>query len=84
MLIIPATWEVKVGVLWFKAIPSQKLVRPYLKYKLGMIVHPCCPSYLEGRDRRIGVRGQPQSDMRLYLKNKLEAKGLGVWLKGKW
>jgi hypothetical protein len=35
------------------------------------MVHAYNPSYLGGRLRRIAVQGQP------YLKNKLQAKGLG-------
>jgi hypothetical protein len=46
-----------------------------------MVVHACNPSYAEGVDRKITVRGQAQAkSVSTYLKNKLKQKGLEVWL----
>jgi hypothetical protein len=42
-----------------------------------MVAHTYNPSYLGGRGRKITGKS-----MKPYLKNKLKAKGLGVWLKG--
>jgi hypothetical protein len=41
MPIIPATWEAKIGRLQYEASPGKKLARPYLREKLGMVVHTC-------------------------------------------
>jgi hypothetical protein len=36
--------------------PAQaKVVRPYLKNKLGVLVHSCDPSYSAGRGRRTEI-----------------------------
>jgi hypothetical protein len=35
--VIPATWEVEMGGLWFEVSLGKKLVRPHLnKYKWGL------------------------------------------------
>jgi hypothetical protein len=47
-----------------------------------MVVHADIPSYSEGRDRRITVQDQTEQKIaRYYLKNKLKAERLWVWLK---
>jgi hypothetical protein len=51
-------------------------------FKLGVMTYFCNPSYSGGRGRRIKVPDQPgQKLVGPCLKNKLQAKGLGVRLK---
>jgi hypothetical protein len=45
MPVIPATQEVETGGSQFEASQGKKLVRPYLKIKLGVVVHIYNPSY---------------------------------------
>jgi hypothetical protein len=46
------------------------------------VAHHYNPSYLVGRGRKTVVRAaQAGASLRPYLKNKLKAKRLGVWLK---
>jgi hypothetical protein len=49
----------------------------------GMVAHTRNPSYFRGRGWRMVVGAPPPhgKSWRLYLKNKLKAKGLGAWLK---
>jgi hypothetical protein len=47
---------------------------------LGMMIHTYSPSYWGGGGRRIMVSPE-KVRVRLSLKNKLKAKGLGAWLK---
>jgi hypothetical protein len=46
---------------------------------LGMVIHNCNPSYSVGRSRKMYPRPAPRKSSRPYLKNKLKAKGLGIW-----
>jgi hypothetical protein len=49
MPVIPATWEVERGGWWFEASLGQKMItRPYLKNKLGMVVHILVISAMQG------------------------------------
>jgi hypothetical protein len=41
--------------------PRQKLVRPYHKNKLGIIVSACGPSFLQGGDRMIAMENSAQA-----------------------
>jgi hypothetical protein len=56
-----------------------KFVKSYVKNKPGVVVHNYNPSYM-GR-RGLWSKTSPSKSRRPYLKNKLEAKGLGMWLK---
>jgi hypothetical protein len=53
----PSYVEVDIGGLWFEASPCKKLVRHYLKNKLGMVADVYRSSYVGGEGRRIVVRG---------------------------
>jgi hypothetical protein len=47
-----------------------------------MVVHVCNPNYTAGRGRRIMSSFAIQTKLvRPYLKNKIQTKGLGAWLK---
>jgi hypothetical protein len=52
MPIIPATWEIKIGGLWFQASTIKILSQ---KNKPHMAMGFCNPSYVRGRDRRIAI-----------------------------
>jgi hypothetical protein len=47
----PPSWKAEVEKswfeVWFKANPRKKLMSPYPKNELGMMIHNCNPSYLE-------------------------------------
>jgi hypothetical protein len=58
--------------------PGQKLVRPYLKIKLGKVAHAVVPAMQEAEIGRLQSKADLGKSMRPYLKNKLKAKGLGV------
>jgi hypothetical protein len=60
--------------------PRQKLVRPYLKNKPGVVKQVYNPNYWGGRDKRISVYGLKKSE-RSCLRNKLKKEEMGVWLK---
>jgi hypothetical protein len=53
--VIPATWEVEIGELYFEASLGKKLTIPHLKNKLGMVVYICNLTYEGGVYRRILV-----------------------------
>jgi hypothetical protein len=61
--------------------PGKKLVRSYLKNKIGLLWHTYNSSYMGGRNRRILSEASPAKNLRPYLKNKLKPKGLGAWFK---
>jgi hypothetical protein len=48
---IPTAWKAEIG-LWFKASSCKKLMRPYLKNKLGMVGYICNPSFVGGLGSR--------------------------------
>jgi hypothetical protein len=71
MSVIPGGSNRKIMI---QGQPGRKLVRPYLKNKLGTIAHPCGPSYLEDGGRRILDEAGPGKSSRPHLKNKLSKK----------
>jgi hypothetical protein len=56
----------------------KKLRRPYFENKPAVVVHSCNP----GRQKEDDLCPRlAQTKVQDYLKNKLQAKGLGVWIK---
>jgi hypothetical protein len=47
-------------------------------FLLGMAVHACNPSYLEGTGKRTTVQGKPRKKYETLSENKLKTKGLGA------
>jgi hypothetical protein len=56
---IPATQKSETRKIVVQGQPKQKLFRPHLRNKSGMLVHAYNSSYTGGLDRRISVCGQP-------------------------
>jgi hypothetical protein len=79
--VIPATEEVETEESWFDTSLNKKLVIPYLKNKLSVVMHTCGPSYSGNGGRRIGMRLAKAQSTSPYLRNKPKAKGLTAWLK---
>jgi hypothetical protein len=74
-LLIPTTQERERGRSWFEAKVNkfgQKLVRPCLKSKPGMMIHTCNTSYLGREVVVLESKVCPGKSMRPYLKNKLK------------
>jgi hypothetical protein len=64
--------------------PRKKLVRPYLKNKLGIVANACDPSYLGGWSRRMEDWGQPWGKVNIALSEKQsESKRSGLSLNGR-
>jgi hypothetical protein len=56
-----------------------KVSKTLFKNKPRIVVHACGSNYSGGRDRRIKIQASlGKVDIRPYLKNKLEATGLGM------
>jgi hypothetical protein len=52
MLAIPATWEAKIGRLWFEISPGKSVSKTVSKNKLDVMAHTCNPSCANGLGRR--------------------------------
>jgi hypothetical protein len=68
--IIPATQEVEKGRTHFKTSPGKKLMRSYLKNKLGMIEHFCSPAAQDierGESQPSQSKPSPGRSVRTYL-----------------
>jgi hypothetical protein len=77
---LSSTWEKR------EIVGSKEFIRflKHLKTQISLVVHAYNPSYSEHRGRRILVGGyldKSSKSGRAYMKSKLRAKGLGLWLK---
>jgi hypothetical protein len=68
-----------LGGLWFEVSLGQK--NPSQPTKLGMMVHTCRPSYVEGIGMRTAVQAGPRINLGFYLKINYSKKGLVERLK---
>jgi hypothetical protein len=56
MPVVPATWEVELGRLNFRASPGKKIVRLHLNQLLGEVYVPVIPATQGSTDRRSGIK----------------------------
>jgi hypothetical protein len=70
MSIITAPAKIEIGRSGLEATLAKSLQDPISTNKLGMVVHPCNPSYVECINRRTEVLINLGKNIRPYLKMK--------------
>jgi hypothetical protein len=75
--VIPATQEVEIGGLWFKASPGTSSQDSVSKRSQVWWYTLVIPATWEAEVGEWRAMTSPDHSMRPYLKNKLKAKGLG-------
>jgi hypothetical protein len=74
----PSNSEAEIGVqAWY----GQKVAKPYLKNKVGMVYKPVIPATWEAAVRGLQSKASLGKNVKPYQKDKLKATRLELWLK---